>query len=85
MADQQQVQPGQAQAAQGRHHHPLADVEGALARPRIVEERVLAGAHQHRQALPHVQHPDFRLAGGGTLQRREQHGQQQRQAEGAQR
>ncbi|MCY1537582.1 hypothetical protein D9M68_730820 [compost metagenome] len=75
VAYQHQVQPGHPEAAQGRHHHPLADIEVALARSRIVEERVLAGPHQHRQPLPHIQYTDLRLAGLGTGQRREQHGQ----------
>ncbi|MDT4883996.1 hypothetical protein D3C72_2392550 [compost metagenome] len=33
VANQHQIQPDHPQAAQGRHHHPLADIEGALARP----------------------------------------------------
>ncbi|MCY1235119.1 hypothetical protein D9M72_477230 [compost metagenome] len=83
MTDQHQVEAGYAKAPQGRHHHPLADIEVAPARSGIIEQRVLAGTHQHGKPLSHIQHPHLGLAGRKVLLRREQRRHQQRQAKRA--
>ncbi len=60
MTQQQAVQAPQVQAAQHRHHHPLAHVERPLPRTAVIEQGMLPGTHQHGQPLADVQHPHFR-------------------------
>ena len=64
VADDHRVEPRHPAAAQHRGNDAIAGI-GALveARARIVEERVRARLHQHRETLPHVEHGDPECAG----------------------
>ncbi|CAB5637688.1 Uncharacterised protein [Pseudomonas putida] len=62
VADQHQVQAAHPQLAQGRQHHPLAQVALAPGRPGVVQQVVMPSAQQHRQPLADVQLPDLDLA-----------------------
>ena len=85
VADQQQVEPPEIQRTQRRQDDTFAAVEVAEARPGVVQQAVLAGPHQNRQALADIQDPDVGLPVLGSLRRYQQRGQQQRQPRQAQR
>ncbi|CAM3963269.1 hypothetical protein PSRE111525_20655 [Pseudomonas reidholzensis] len=78
MADQHHLQPINAQLAQGRQHHALAQVAVATGRAGIVEQAVVARAQQHRQALPDIQLEHLDLALRQHLPGRPQRHQHQR-------
>ncbi len=76
MADQHQVQMANTGLAHRGHDHPLADIELTETRPCVVEQRVIAGAQQNRQPLPHIQLQHLDLPHRHGLERRK-HAQQQ--------
>lgn len=58
MADQQQIDPRIAGVAQCRRDDRPPGIEAlAEARAGIVDQGVFAGAHDHRGALPDIEHP----------------------------
>ncbi len=65
MAEHDGVQPAHTKRAQRRQHDALAGIEAvAHRRTGIEQQRMALRAHQHRQALTHIQHLHFRLACG---------------------
>ncbi|MNS51689.1 hypothetical protein D3C72_843790 [compost metagenome] len=62
VADQHQVYALHPQFAQCRQHHPFPLVEFSETRSGVIQQRVMPGAHQDRQALTDIQLPDFRHA-----------------------
>ena len=59
MRDDQRIKPLDAGGAQIRNDDALPGVRfGTVERPRVVEQRVLRGAHQHGQPLPDIEHLD---------------------------
>ncbi|PAV73831.1 hypothetical protein WR25_20548 [Diploscapter pachys] len=84
VADQHQVEVPDPQPAQGRQHHALAQVAVPVRRPGVVQQRVMTGTQQHRQALADIQLPHLHLPKGHLLTRRPQ-GQQHHRARQAQR
>ena len=86
MADHQRIHARQAQRMDGRQHHGLAEVEtGGIARTGVIDQQVIVRAHQHRQPLPHVEHPQPERSVGRRTARRQQQRQEQHRPEPAQR
>ncbi len=86
VADHEHVEPVETDRVQGRQHRRIAEIEtGRIARPRVVQQRMVAGPDQHRESLADIDDTRLETAIGGSWQMRTQQRQEQDQTERARR